>query len=83
MFFVKLFFTPVFYFIEVIVKLVPNAVSINGGIGQSFYEYMGMGLYFFGSTPFTLVISCVLAWCQIQLSWIIIEWCYHKIPGIT
>lgn len=81
--FLKLFFTPIFYLIKVLINLIPTAVDMQGSIGSSFYEYIGLGLYFFGSTPFILVITCVLSWCQIQLSWAIVEWCYHKIPGIT
>lgn len=79
----ELIFAPLFLFINFLIGLIPNFQTFNSDVPQTFMDYVGYGLYFFGTTPFILVITCVLFWCGIELAWSIIEWIYRKIPGVS
>ncbi len=39
--------------------------------------------YYFGADTLAYVVGNVIFWSTIQISWAVIEWLYHKIPGIT
>ena len=74
---------PIFILIDYIITLIPKFQQFTGTVDAAFYSYIGLGLYFFGTLPFVLVISSVLFWSGVDLSWGIIEWIYKKIPGIN
>lgn len=76
-------FIPIFNLISLVISLIPSAEYTNGGFTNGFYSFINIGLYFFGSAPFLLVITNVLLWTGIELAWSIIEWIYKKIPGIS
>lgn len=78
----ELVFAPLFMFGRFIISLIPNVDYSNGGVTGTFYEFLNIGLYFFGSAPFVMVISCVLVWTTVEISWSVIEWLYKKIPGV-
>lgn len=80
---IKLLLSPIFAFISFIVSLIPAIPHQSGSIASNFYEFVGFGLYFFGSAPFTMTIGCVIAWSALQFTWALIEWSYKKIPGIS
>lgn len=73
---------PLFKFINFLVSLVPAATSGNTSFATSFLQFLGLGLHFFGVVPFVAVITNVLLWCGIDISWSIVEWCYKKVPGV-
>lgn len=79
----ELIFYPLFSLGRFIISLMPAANVANGGITGVFYEFLSIGLYFFGSAPFMLVISSVIFWIGVDLGWTTIEWAYRKIPGVS
>lgn len=44
---------------------------------------MEIGLYFFGSSAFCLVIASVVSWALVHFGWSIIVWLYKKVPGVN
>lgn len=74
---------PVFALIDFIITLIPSFNTVSGTPFAGFYDFIGIGLYFFGTAPFILVISSVLFWSGVELAWSIIEWIYVKIPGVN
>lgn len=79
---IELILFPFFKLISFVISLIPGVGSVNGVVSQSFYEFMKIGLYFFGSTSFCLVIASVVSWSVIHFGWAVIEWIYKKIPGV-
>lgn len=71
-----------FEFAKMLFNLIPTATYALGDFGQSFLTYVGYGVYFFGSSTFSLIIANVLFWINVEITWIIIEWFYRKIPGV-
>ena len=65
-----------------IVNMIPDLSMVSSTVGQSFYHFISIGCYFFGTSNFILVITCVLAWAGIDLAWAVIEWAYKKVPGV-
>lgn len=74
---------PVFSLIDFIITLIPSFNTVSGTPFSGFYDFVGLGLYFFGTAPFVLVITSVIFWSGVELAWSIIEWIYIKIPGIN
>lgn len=79
----ELIFAPIFMFGRFIISLIPSVNYTNGSVGGAFYEFLRIGLYFFGAAPFFMVISCVILWTTAELSWSVFEWLYKKIPGVN
>lgn len=65
-----------------IINMMPSISNVSSSVGQTFYHFLSIGCYFFGANNFYLVITCVLAWAGIELSWAVIEWAYKKVPGV-
>lgn len=79
----ELILNPLFGFCNFLVSLIPNISTVDNNLGQTFMEYIGIGLHFFGTVPFLLIISNVLMWVAVDLTWSIVEWTYKKIPGVN
>lgn len=79
----EMIFAPFFMLGRFIISLIPSVNYVNGGVGGTFYEFLKIGLYFFGASPFVMVISCVVLWTTAEMSWSVFEWLYKKIPGIN
>lgn len=80
---IELILLPFFKLISFVISLIPSVSNVNGVVSQSFYDFMKVGLYFFGSSSFCLVIASVVSWSVIHLGWAIVEWVYKKIPGVS
>lgn len=74
--------TIVFSFVNFLITLFPSYHTFSGTPVTGFYDLVGLGLYFFGTAPFALVISSVVMWSAGELTWSLVEWVYRKIPGI-
>lgn len=73
----------VFGMINLIIDLFPNSIpSIAFSLGV-IVEPLQYACYYFGADNLALVLSHVILWSYTYLGWSIIEWIYHKIPGIT
>lgn len=80
----ELIFAPFMLLIDFIIGLVPNMqMAQQNVISANFYEIMQLGLFFFGSSTFVIIIVNVTAWLSIQIAWAVIEWVYKKIPGVS
>ena len=74
-----------FKLIDFVISLIPSIDSVHSmgfEIRVGFFDILRIGLYFFGSGTFTLVISSVVTFASINLGWAIIEFVLRKIPGI-
>lgn len=80
---IELSFAPLFLFFRFLISLIPSLSVANGSIGEGFYHFVGIGLYFVGTGNFLLIIGSVIFWTTLQLSWAVIEWIYKKIPGVS
>lgn len=78
----EMIFSPLFILARFIISLIPSVNYVNGGLTGTFYEFLHIGLYFFGAAPFVMVISSVVLWTTAELSWSVFEWLYKKIPGV-
>lgn len=79
----EMIFAPLFMLGRFIISLIPNVNYMNGGLTGTFYEFLHVGLYFFGAAPFFMVISSVVLWSAAEISWSVFEWLYKKIPGVN
>lgn len=79
----EMIFAPLFMCGRFIISMIPSANYVNGSVTGTFYEFLHIGLYFFGAAPFIMCISMVIFWAGIELAWSIIEWLYKKIPGVS
>lgn len=69
-----------------LVKFIISLLPASPVVGQSFggiLEIFGYGLYFFGGVTFSIIIANILAWSIIDMTWVIVEWVYKKIPGVS
>ena len=78
----EMIFAPIFMLGRFIISLIPNVNYSNGGLTGTFYEFLHIGLYFFGAAPFVMCIACVVLWTTAEISWSVFEWLYKKIPGV-
>lgn len=74
--------TIVFSIVDLIITFFPSYTTFSGTPISGFYDLVGIGLYFFGTAPFLLVMSSVVMWSAGELTWSLVEWLYRKIPGI-
>lgn len=79
----QMIFGPIFLLIRAIINLLPDIGNVSNTIVSSFYGYVGIGLEFFGSGNFIIVITNILLWAGVHMVWAIIEWVYKKIPGVN
>lgn len=75
--------TPVFALLDFVITLIPSLNTVAGTPIAGFYDLIGLGLYFFGTAPFVLVLMSVVTWSAAEFTWSIIEWVYIKIPGVN
>lgn len=78
----EMIFAPLFMLGRFIISLIPSANYVNGSLTGTFYEFLHIGLYFFGAAPFVMCISMVIFWTMVDFTWSCIEWVYKKIPGV-
>lgn len=46
-------------------------------------KYVSYALYMFGNDFFLTVIGMIVFFLTINMAWVIIEWLYKKVPGIS
>lgn len=78
---VALFMKPFWILIMFLIGLIPSmSVSLPGF--NALLNIVGYGNAIIG-TGFTLtILSNIVFWLVVQMTWAIIEWLYKKIPGI-
>lgn len=72
-----------FNFCTWLLHFIPVASSALGSYSDSFLNLVGYGIYFFGENSFLLCFTNIMLWATIDLIWVIVEWCYKKIPGVN
>ena len=73
--------------------IINGLISLLGGFFGEFtwsvgnfdvlLDLLGYGVYFFGATTFCMVVSNISFWLTVDMVWVIVEWIYKKIPGIS
>lgn len=79
---IELLLLPIVGLLNLIVSLVPDIGYSTISVVEIFRNFIALGLYFFGTTPFVLVLGSVVFWSGVHFAWAIIEWVYKKIPGV-
>lgn len=79
---IEAIFNCLFSVVEFVINLIPNYTTLTITAIAQFYNYVSIGLDYVGTAPFIAIITNVLAWCAIDISWAVIEWIYKKIPGV-
>lgn len=80
---IELILSPLFSLISFLINLIPSFNSVTNKTAVKFYDFMEIGLYFFGSSAFCLVIASVVSWSLVHFGWSIIVWLYKKVPGVN
>jgi hypothetical protein len=78
----ELIMIPFWAFIHFIISLLPQTQTIQYGF-ESVLDLVGYGCAIVGSQFFLMVISNIVFWLTLHLSWSIIEWLYKKVPGVS
>lgn len=77
----ELIFNVLFGIPNMLFNLFPNYDYQNlSGLGETFQNFLSIGLYFCGVMPFSLIIGNVVVWAGGGLIFNIVDWIYDKIP---
>lgn len=73
---------PIFTLILFFLNLLPNMLQLPSWLDTGL-SVLTNGLCFFPNNVFTYIFINVSFWLGVHLLWAVIEWVYHKIPGIS
>ena len=76
-------FNLIFGMVKFIVSFLPNLSKTNAEGESAALELIAIGLRFFPSDLWVLLLTNIITWTTIFFAWSIIEWVYKKIPGIS
>lgn len=83
---IALIMKPFFIFVNFLIATIGGFFGdyqfINSGF-EVILDILGYGVYFFGASTFTFVISSIAFWFTVDIAWAVIEWLYVKIPGVN
>lgn len=79
---IELLLSPIYVLLSGFLGILPNAIDLPNWI-DSALSVLVKGLCFFPNNTFSIIIINILFWLNLHLLWAVIEWVYHKIPGIT
>lgn len=73
---------PLWGLVEMLIDFFPEQVAgvFDFVAGANFFA---IGLYFLPSGFWSRFLSIVLFWMGAYLTWIVVEWVYKKIPGVS
>lgn len=73
----------VYALVSVLVALIPDTGFTLPSWALTFADFISIGLSFFPPFVFIIIIANINFWLVLHMAWAIIEWAYHKVPGIT
>lgn len=79
---VELLFNMIFGIVDIVIGLIPSIVLDTVGGASSMVTLLSYGLYFFPLDLWLVIIANIIVWLGVQGGWVVIEWCYKKIPGV-
>lgn len=79
---VELLLSPIFFLINSLINFIPPGYSLPQW-GVNFFTVVSRALAFFPRPVFVIIVSNVLFWLTLHMTWAIIEWVYKKIPGVS
>lgn len=80
---VELLLSPIFLLIRGFIALIPDTGFSLPGWFLTFADVVRVGLSFFPSNVFIIIIGNIAFWLTLHMTWSIIEWLYKKLPGVS
>lgn len=75
--------TPIFDLIRWLISRLPESISNDLSGIVSIHSIMAKGFTFFPPWLWVVMITSVVFWKSANLIWVVIEWIYKKIPGVS
>lgn len=80
---IELLLSPIFLLVDGFISLIPPVGFVLPNWFMSFVSVVRVGLSFFPSGVFAIVIGNIAFWLTAHMIWAIIEWLYKKVPGVS
>lgn len=77
------FFSLVFTLVGLIINLFPKMIIIGQEGFTGAVTLLSYALTWFPLDLWIVILANIIFWIQVQCAWIVIEWIYKKVPGIS